>query len=75
MCPMLNANWPVSDRWQFFGSERYSIEDSKQFIFGQQMNFNENGFCYFAVEKLSNNERMNLIVLKKNFFIKTDEKN
>ncbi len=25
----LDANWPISDRWQFFGSERYSIEDSE----------------------------------------------
>ena len=25
----INANWPISDRWQFFGSERYSIEDSE----------------------------------------------
>lgn len=25
----LSASWPVSDRWQFFGSERYSIEDSE----------------------------------------------
>ncbi len=25
----IDANWPISDRWQFFGSERYSIEDSE----------------------------------------------
>ena len=25
----LEANWPISDRWQFFASERYSIEDSE----------------------------------------------
>ena len=25
----LNASWPISDRWQIFGDERYSIEDSE----------------------------------------------
>jgi len=25
----VSANWPISDRWQFFGTERYSIEDSE----------------------------------------------
>jgi len=25
----VSANWPISDRWQFFGHERYSIEDSE----------------------------------------------
>lgn len=25
----IDANWPISDRWQFFGSERFSIEDSE----------------------------------------------
>ncbi len=25
----VSANWPISDRWQFFGSERYSLEDSE----------------------------------------------
>lgn len=25
----LSANWPISDRWQFFGEERYSVEDSE----------------------------------------------
>jgi len=25
----LNVSWPISDRWQFFGSERYSLEDSE----------------------------------------------
>lgn len=25
----LSANWPISDRWQFFGNERYSLEDSE----------------------------------------------
>ena len=47
---------------EFFPT-RYSIEDSKQFIFGQQMNYNENGFCYFAVEKLSNKEFIGFIGL------------
>ena len=25
----LSVNWPLSDRWQFFGAERFSIEDSE----------------------------------------------
>jgi len=25
----LNVNWPIADRWQFFASERYSLEDSE----------------------------------------------
>jgi len=25
----ISANWPISDRWQFFGYERYSLEDSE----------------------------------------------
>lgn len=25
----VSANWPISDRWQFFGSERYSVEDEE----------------------------------------------
>ena len=24
----INANWPITDRWSFFGNERYSFEDS-----------------------------------------------
>lgn len=25
----MNVSWPISDRWQFFASERYSLEDSE----------------------------------------------
>lgn len=25
----VNPNWPISDRWQFFANERYSLEDSE----------------------------------------------
>ncbi|RBP50913.1 LPS-assembly protein LptD [Arenicella xantha] len=25
----VSANWPISDRWQFFGEERYSVEDEE----------------------------------------------
>ena len=25
----ISANWPISDRWQFFADERYSLEDSE----------------------------------------------
>ena len=26
---ILSANWPISDRWSFYGYERYSIDDSE----------------------------------------------
>jgi len=27
----VNVNWPITDRWQIFGSERYSIERAESF--------------------------------------------
>lgn len=40
----LNANWPISDRWQFFGSERYSIEDSESLF--RTVGVEYNGCCW-----------------------------
>lgn len=40
----VNANWPISDRWQFFGSERYSIEDSESLE--TRVGFEYNGCCW-----------------------------
>jgi len=40
----INANWPVSDRWQFFGSERYSIEDSESIETRAGLEYN--GCCW-----------------------------
>jgi LPS-assembly protein len=40
----LNANWPISDKWQFFGSERYSIEDSESLE--TQAGLEYNGCCW-----------------------------
>ncbi len=40
----VNANWPISDRWQFFGSERYSIENSESLE--SQVGLEYNGCCW-----------------------------
>jgi len=40
----VNANWPISDRWQFFGSERYSIEDSESLETRAGLEYN--GCCW-----------------------------
>ncbi|MFT6034295.1 MAG: LPS-assembly protein [Arenicella sp.] len=40
----LEANWPVSDKWQFFGSERYSIEDSESIETRAGLEYN--GCCW-----------------------------
>ena len=40
----VNANWPISDRWQAFGSERYSIEDSESIETNLGLEYN--GCCW-----------------------------
>jgi LPS-assembly protein len=40
----VEANWPVSDKWQFFGSERYSIEDSESIETRAGLEYN--GCCW-----------------------------
>ena len=40
----VNANWPISDRWQAFGSERYSIEDSESIETNIGLEYN--GCCW-----------------------------
>lgn len=40
----VNANWPISDRWQFFASERYSIEDSESLATTAGVEYN--GCCW-----------------------------
>lgn len=40
----VNANWPISDRWQFFASERYSIEDSESLDTTAGLEYN--GCCW-----------------------------
>lgn len=40
----VNANWPISDRWQFFGSERYSLEDSESL--SRTIGVEYNGCCW-----------------------------
>lgn len=47
---------------EFFPT-RLTEEESGQFIFGQQMNFNESGYCYFAVEILESQELIGFIGL------------
>ena len=45
---------------KFFPSRR-TEEETSQFIFGQQMNFNENGCCYFATEIIETGEFIGFI--------------
>jgi LPS-assembly protein len=40
----VEANWPVSDKWQFFGSERYSLEDSESIETRAGLEYN--GCCW-----------------------------
>lgn len=40
----LDANWPISDRWQFFGSERYSLEDNESL--SRSLGVEYNGCCW-----------------------------
>ncbi len=40
----VNANWPLSDRWQAFASERYSIEDSESLETTAGLEYN--GCCW-----------------------------
>ena len=44
-----------------FFPARKTEEETSQFIFGQQMNFNENGFCYFATELIETGELIGFI--------------
>lgn len=40
----VNANWPISDRWQFFGSGRYSLERSENIASTAGVEYN--GCCW-----------------------------
>lgn len=40
----LDVRWPISDRWQFFGDERYSIEDSESISTTAGIEYN--GCCW-----------------------------
>lgn len=51
----INANWPISDRWQFFGSERYSLEDSESLATTVGLEYN--GCCWKL--RFTGNERIN----------------
>jgi LPS-assembly protein len=51
----INANWPVSDRWQFFGSERYSVEDSESLETTIGLEYNS---CCWKL-RFTGNERIN----------------
>lgn len=51
----LNANWPLSDRWQFFGSGRYSIEDSESI--SSTIGFEYNSCCWKL--RFTGQERIN----------------
>ena len=51
----INANWPVSDRWQFFGSERYSLEDSESLETTVGLEYNS---CCWKL-RFTGNERIN----------------
>jgi LPS-assembly protein len=51
----INANWPISDRWQFFGSERYSLEDSESL--SRTLGLEYNSCCWKL--RFTNQERIN----------------
>ena len=40
----VDAHWPISDRWQFFGTERYSLEDSESL--SRTLGLEYNGCCW-----------------------------
>jgi LPS-assembly protein len=67
----LNANWPVSDRWQLFGSGRYSIEDSESL--GTTIGLEYNSCCWKL--RFTGNERINTRDIedkKTSFFIELE---
>lgn len=41
---ILNAYWPITDRWSFFGNERYSFEDSESL--SRTVGVEYNGCCW-----------------------------
>jgi len=72
-------NWKDSDLEEFskinldkrvmeFFPSRLTKEGSSQFIFGQQMNFNEKGYCYFAVEVIESREFIGFIGITEQVF-------
>ena len=50
----LSANWPISDRWQFFGNERYSLEDSESIYTSLGVEYNS---CCWKL-RISGQERL-----------------
>jgi len=40
----LNASWPIADRWQVFGSSRYSLERSENIA--SSLGVEYNGCCW-----------------------------
>lgn len=51
----VDMNWPVSDRWQFFGSERYSLEKSESISTMLGLEYNA---CCWKV-RFTGHERIN----------------
>ena len=51
----LDANWPISDRWQFYGSERYSLEDSESLSTSLGLEYNS---CCWKL-RFTGQERIN----------------
>lgn len=56
----IDANWPISDRWQFFGSERYSLEDSESLSTSVGLEYNS---CCWKL-RFTGQERVNYRTLE-----------
>ncbi|MFT5571213.1 MAG: LPS-assembly protein [Cryomorphaceae bacterium] len=67
----LNINWPLSDRWQFFGSERYSIEDSESLQTDAGLEYNS---CCWKLRVLGQDRisNRNIDDKKTSFFIELE---
>jgi LPS-assembly protein len=67
----VNVNWPISDRWQFFGAERYSIEDSESLSTDAGLEYNS--CCwklrFIGQDRISNR---NIDEKKTSFFIELE---
>ena len=67
----LTARWPISDRWQFYGDERYSLEDSESL--STTVGLEYNSCCwklrFTGQERISNR---NIDEKKTNFFIELE---
>lgn len=75
----VDAHWPISDRWQFFGSERYSLEDSESL--SRTIGLEYNGCCwkmrFIGANQINNRLRRNNVTgteedKKTSFFIELE---